>query len=219
MVELGEKKKDSGFANDRAQPDGARQAGGGGYTASDAAQFERLVDGLRRYEAAERRKPAPGPATPETSAFRYSDSDTRAFDRLMEDLTGSRGGRQGQTASQRRPGQGFGYTDADDHLFSDLMAEGRFPPGQRSSEADLSASERPAESAFEYTAQDKEAFRKILSGTQAATEDEAPEEGLHPSKKDRDVGPIKIVDFDKEHARTRAKRRRGAPNIKIRYFD
>ena len=77
----------------------------------------------------------------------------------------------------------------------------------------------PAPSAFNFTDADNAAFRRILSDGDLERGAAPEAETELTSRRDRDVGPMRIVDFDKEHARARETRHRANPNIKIRYFD
>lgn len=78
---------------------------------------------------------------------------------------------------------------------------------------------RPAGNAAQYTRQDLQAFAELVPDGPPG-EDRQAGEGKQPqSKPDRDVGLIRIIDFDKELAREKKSRKRGNLNIKIRYFD
>ncbi len=219
MVETG-KYKPQGVVRSRPNGgDGRQRADGGVYTSEDASHFERLNDAVRLSAGPQRLGTAPVEAVPETSAFDYTECDARAFDRLMGELAGTRTGQRGLTANQRGAGQGFGYTGRDDDAFSKLMAADRFPASHTSQMADPAPAPARTESAFQFTAQDDAEFRKIVSGTPIGPELDQAGAGDGPFRRDRDVGPIRIVDFDKENARAREGSQGSNTNIKVRYFE
>lgn len=220
MVDAEKDEKGPTLAGRQSERGGVRRADGGAYTQQDAALFEKLAD-----FSSVRSRPGAGmkisadasPGVPATGAFEYSDADAREFDRLMDQLSGYRG--LGRAVKPRsRTAAGGGYTEGDDRLFSELMSADRFPT-QAAPRERRPAERRPDESNVQYAQRDVDAFGKIMSGS-LSTEDGGSEGGRERrSRTDRDVGTIRIVDFDKERARARATRKRGNENIKIRYFD
>lgn len=200
--------------------DGGQRIDGGAYTQRDAALFEKLADfsGVGARLSAGVEKPADAdPAAPAPGAFEYSDADAREFDRLMDRLSGYRGpGRSVKPHS--RTAAGGGYTDGDDRLFSDLMSADRFPAPAAPDERPP-AERDPKAGYVRYSRQDMDAFQKIMQRSSSEETDRSEGAKGQPARADRDVGNIRIVDFDEERARTRESRRRGNVNIKIRYFD
>lgn len=184
---------------------------GPSYSPSDAAHFERLADFPPASAAAGAR-----PAAPHSDTFEYTQSDAREFDRLMG-LLGVVGGKV-PSASRGRAAEP-GYTEADNRLFDELMSSDRL--GRTAGQAVLGGAqaEAPAQSAFQYSQQDLEAFAKIMPDASATDGGGPPERSKRASRPDRDVGHIKIVDFDKEHALRKENKRRGKANIKVRFFD
>lgn len=219
MVEKGRDKTGDAGCNRVKEPDGGQRSDGGAYTPQDASHFESLNDAVRASAGPLRLGQASVDQAPQSSAFDYTESDDLAFDRLMQDLGGSRNRHQGQTASQRLAGQGFGYTEQDDKAFSELASAERFPANAADVTTGPATISSGGESAFQFTDQDDQAFRKIMTGTPLAPEHDDTANFDRPSREDRDVGPIRIVDFDKENARARESAGRGNTNIKVRYFD
>lgn len=187
------------------------------YTPSDAAHFERLAD-LSHVSAgigagADRRA-GERPAAPSSSAFEYTESDARAFDRLMGQL-GS--GRVRVRPAKRGASAGSGYTESDNRLFDELLSADRFSTA--AAQDGPGRTEVPAESTVRYTRQDLDAFEKFMPGGSAGDGRRSEERSGGPARPDRDVGHIRIVDSDQEQARGKESRRPGKVNIKVRYFD
>ncbi len=196
-----------------------RRADGRAYTADDVVHFDRLNDGVRVSAGLARSVIAPDKDTPSGSAFTYTESDDRAFDRLLNALCDVRAGQQGQTASQRIPGQGFGYTEEDDKAFSRLMPAERSPAGHDNATTDRARPPAAEDRVFQFTSRDDEAFGRIIAGTPLGPPAGAADARDRTGKRDRDVGPIRIVEFDKERARARETGLDDGRGIKIRYFD
>ena len=76
-----------------------------------------------------------------------------------------------------------------------------------------------AADAVYYSATDLEAFAQIMPTEPAHAAAAVEASATASPTSDRDVGPIRIVDFGKVQARSRHRRRAGALQIKIRYFD
>ena len=186
------------------------------YTPSDTEKFEKLTEltqvrgGL--YAASE-----DPPETSEPKAYQYTENDAREFQKLMAFVDRNKGARRSPGQSKPSAAGNSGYSASDNRLFDEMMA---FDHQRAAITATPTAREqRPAASAVQYSRQDLQAFAKLLPD-ELPGEDRRAGDGKRPrSRPDRDVGHIKIVDFDSEHAREKESRRRGNPNIKVRYFD
>lgn len=225
---MGERKTNRGArmnAEGRSGNAEERRADGGTYTPDDIRQFEYLTGfadlnaplGSLFNLSSENAVDAISDGGPVVENFEYTDGDAQAFDRLMERLN--------DTKTQFRkvkPRSVSGYTEEDDRLFSALTAT-----IIRQSESVLDeqrqASETRMESVFHYTDQDDENFRKLMpiSSDSIAGQGGAGQEenNVRPTRKDRDVGVIRVIDFDKQNTRGERAERRSDVNMKIRYFD
>ena len=144
-------------------------------------------------------------ADPPPSSAAYSARDLQAFDSLLP----GRSSRQRAAApTLSRP-----YSESDHRLFEDLMA---FDKRRTAAAAPDSSG---AASAFQYAPEDLVAFERLSPDGPEDRRDIAASGAAPAGRRDKDVGHIKIVDFDKERSRQKESRRRGSMNIKIRYFD
>ena len=183
--------------------DNAVAGSGTSYTSSDSEKFARLAnfsfatpDWMRSGDLA-------AEAPPGTN---YSESDLRAFEALVPGDTNRRGKRPDSPSST--------YSEGDDRLFEDLMAFDKRP-----SASAATTEPRGKDNAFQYAAKDLEAFDRLSPDGPAHSKTEPQTMPARGSSRDRDVGHIKIMDFDKERNRQRENKRRDGMSIKIRYFD
>jgi hypothetical protein len=200
----------------RTPADGGSEPDRSGYTRSDIEQFDRLmkfpsVAGDFRAENNQSSDLSPTPAV------QHTEQDLLQFQRLMTFDSG----RKSPPRSAGRAGRGAtrdaGYSHSDNRLFDDLtsLAAARGTPPQDS------PAERQTEApdTQRYSDKDLQAFQK-LTPSEPPAEDGYQDSGVeHPSAPDTAIGHIRIVEFDREHARRKESERRGAANIKIRYFD
>lgn len=184
-------------------------APGVSYTDSDVALFESLMNYPTVDPGQKLHDGGPDDAPP-ADAFQYTEQDTRLFQELMtfEPRHASR--------EPRRRERAFVYTDEDNELFDGLMYF------ERGSDAnDTAGRKKQPEEALEpvtYTQQDLESFQKLTPGGQQDVE-EPDKLRKGRSRSDRDVGHIRIVDFDNERLRQRRNRTGREPGIKVRFFD
>ncbi len=212
--------KTTSATKERSNPySGFQRVDGSTYTLEDASHFDRLNDVVGHCVRPFRLETEDFDTVPQTPAIDYTQSDARAFDSLMAELDGVRSGHHGQTANQRGSGQSYGYTNADNALFSEFMSADRFPVTNFAPNTDPVVAPDNGASAFRFTDRDDEEFQKILSGTSARSKPDGNLSPDHSWRRDRDVGPLRIIDFDEEHSRARENKQRGNLNIKVRYFD
>jgi hypothetical protein len=148
---------------------------------------------------------------------KHTPGDTEQFEKLMTSFERHEGTRPSAEHSNQNAARKTAYSESDDRLFDGLMAFDHHRPAA-TPESPV-RERRPAENAVQYTRQDLQAFAELVPD-EPPGEDRPAAEGRRPqSKPDRDVGPIRIIDFDKKRAREKKSRERGNLNIKIRYFD
>ena len=147
----------------------------------------------------------------------HTPGDTEQFEKLMASFERHEGTRPSAEHGNQNAARKTAYSESDDRLFDGLMA---FDHHRLAATPESPVREqRPAENAVQYTRQDLQAFAELMPD-EPPGEDRLAAEGRRPqSKPDRDVGLIRIIDFDKERAREKKSRKRGNLNIKIRYFD
>lgn len=183
------------------------------YSGRDLDHFERLSDFSSHRGAAEASTGGAGPGPADAAAFAYSNNDMQAFSRLMDDL--------GQVRSVATRSRGTGawgdYSAGDAAQFSALMAPERFAVGGSAAPRGAGPSSDPAD-AVAYSVADRAAFARIMPDATATEEGGATESWL-PSDKDRDVGPIRVVEFGDDQARSSRRDGLSDVKIKVRYFD
>lgn len=184
------------------------------YTGRDLDHFERLSDFSSQRGAAESSAGGAGPGPAGAAAFAYSNGDMQAFSRLMGDL--------GQVRSVATRSRGTGawgdYSAGDAAQFSALMAPERFAAGGSVAPRGAGPSSDSAD-AVAYSASDRAAFARIMPDATATEESGGATESWLPSDKDRDVGPIRVVEFGNDQARSSRRNRLSDVKIKVRYFD
>ena len=188
--------------------DGASELLGSEYARHDIAHFEKLMLPFSALGGSRRL----GEFESSASAFQYTESDALEFQRLMtfdDERNRSRGsgGRAGRT----------GYTQADSRLFAEMS---RFDHNYVSAaEGDRAKRQAQGPGASAYTQKDLRTFRAMMPGSPEREEQHAAELDSRPVGADRDVGPIRIVDFGEQHSREKDNRRRRSAGMKIRFFD
>ena len=147
----------------------------------------------------------------------HTPGDTEQFEKLMAPFERHEGTHPSAEHGNQNVARKTAYSESDDRLFDGLMAFDRLRLAARL-ESPV-REQRPAETAVPYTRQDLQAFAELVPD-EPRGENALAAEGRRPqSKPDRDVGLIRIIDFDKELTREKKSRERGNLNIKIRYFD
>ena len=148
---------------------------------------------------------------------KHTPGDTEQFEKLMTSFERPEGTRPLAEPGNRNAARKTAYSESDDRLFDGLMA---FDHHRLAATPESPAREkRPAKHTIQHTRQDLQAFAELMPD-EPPGEDRLAAEGRRPqSKPDRDVGLIRIIDFDKERAREKKSREQGNLNIKIRYFD
>jgi hypothetical protein len=181
------------------------------YSPGDRQHFDELM----RYTAtvverwSESVEPeAAGPA----AGVDYSDGDMHEFRKLMSGDDGCAPGlRRGRQAL------GLSYSETDCRQFDELLRIERIDL-RRSASAQESPSVPPSPS-IDYSRADLEQFRRLAGEAQEQRQPAAIEQEDELAKVDRDVGDIKIIDFDKQNARNHKIRQQGNVHMKIRFFD
>ena len=216
MVDARSDLKKQSDVSGRPNTDGTADSGRAKYTPRDAEQFTKLV-ALTQIRSNPYAAGDDQPETSPSSAFDYTEGDQRAFEKLMTSLDRHNGTRRSSGRRNPKGAGSSGYSESDNRLFNEMMAFDRHRPA--TSLENAAREQGPAVGAVRYSQQDLRAFAKLMPDEPTDGEHRADEEKLSRTGRDRDVGHIRIVDFDKEHAGEREGRRRGNPNIKIRYFD
>jgi hypothetical protein len=152
-----------------------------------------------------------------SGGLKHTSGDIEQFQKLMAPFERREGMRPSAGHSNQNAAGKTAYSKSDNRLFDSLMV---FDGHRLAATLENPAREqRPAENAVHYTRQDLQAFAE-LAPDEPPGEDRQVVEGKQPQPRpERDVGLIRIIDFDKEHAREKKSRKRGNLNIKIRYFD
>jgi hypothetical protein len=186
------------------------------YSPGDMQLFDEL---MRFAVAAAERWPEnvePEAAGP-SAGVDYTDGDLHEFRELMsaDDDCGTVGHAPG--LRRGRPAFGLSYSETDCRQFDELV---RIEPIdlRRPGSAGESSSVPPSPS-IEYSRADLEQFRQLAGEAQDERQPAPLEGGNAHAKADRDVGHIKIIDFDKRHARSHKIRQQGNVHMKIRFFD
>lgn len=145
---------------------------------------------------------------PNSGRLDYTRVDLGHFEKLMAFDSEHKGARRSSGRADSKHAPRTGYTDSDNRLFEDLMSFDH----HRAASPPLGP-KTPARSSVHYTPQDLKHLQSLMPGEPT---DEREEQR---SGRDTDSSHIRIVDFDKEHAKQKENRRQGNADMKIRYFD
>lgn len=138
--------------------------------------------------------------------FRYTEEDDRQFQKLAGLATPKRN-------VSTPAGHGGRYTKTDRELFDRLSPA---PRDAAAAAVRVSPAPKAAAEPVRYSDRDLEAFRRLMPGE---AQDDQPAHPAKTAQRDRDVGPIRIVDADLERERERRNRNRRDPRVKVRFFE
>lgn len=184
------------------------------YTQDDNRHFEHLMQLTHRAKS-----PAGGVSSRVTQErrFDYSDEDYRLFETLGAPLARFR--RNGGRAGAGKASRGGHYTKDDHRLFASLAPDpvhSDRPDSKRPSETDRSSR------AQEYSKSDLNKFHSLLPGQPEEETGDPGRDFLARSPRDRDVGKIKIKQFDQPGigpASDTSHTKPEQPGIKVKFFD
>ncbi len=198
------------------------------YSDQDRAQFNALSDGISNLTPLISSQFRPLESD-DSRQFSYSHSDQEAFNKLLHSNEGKNS--LGTTTVQRFPKVGTGdrYTNRDTANFETLMKfDGSSSFGSGPDQSNTTQSERQTGN-FTYTETDLLAFENLKStGSMDDSDNNAKQPELagisnqllvSKNSTDRDVGPIKIIEYNKQGSAPATARDRANENIKIRFYD
>ena len=190
------------------------------YTSEDADQFARLIESCDQQSTI---AISVDKNQHDRSArdFIYSTNDDAEFKKLRNGL----GKRQSDGPESTKNTQHYakaqtidGYTHTDQAQFSSLMSFGENSYRTTTSEKPVKIDDRK----FSYSEQDQLCFEQLTPRTEKEEVDQnirSTTEDLFLGSDDRDVGVIKIIEYDKIKAEKVKKEDRPNENVKIRFFD
>ena len=190
------------------------------YTAEDANQFTKLIQSCDRNSTILISTDEEHHSSV-TRAFRYSSNDDDVFKKLCDGLGKRQSRDEGNAINTRHYDKVEtvdGYTSTDQENFSSLMSFSENNIGSTTSEKSAETDDRN----FSYSDQDQLCFEQLMPrNEQEGTHSDITsnkEESLVGTN-DRDVGVIKIIEYDKIKSNKVKKEDRPNENVKIRFFD
>jgi hypothetical protein len=184
------------------------------YTPDDAEQFETLMRYLDIPPGSVGERVTDNKTSSERSNFHYADNDERQFQELLDVSAKLSKSRASDYGARHKFTGTLGYNDNDQRQFSELLAAHntyRFEHQASQIESD--------EPAFTYTEQDRAAFDALMPAQQEQTNRLTSDAKKPTGDNERRFVYIKIIDYVKEHAKTKENGTRIDSGLKIRYFD
>ena len=185
------------------------------YRDQDAQQFEALNEQIKYRQShtsrSERKK-----KKPVHHHFSYSESDVAQFQTILPDVNSA--DRQETLMSDEKTNSGFtgAYKQSDNDQFQALM---NFNDNQSRGHDAKPAFTNNDDRSFSYSELDLQTFSQLEHPGLANKANTSDIFSQTPSRPERDVGPIKIMQFDGKSNKARKTSRQSNRNIKVRYFD
>lgn len=161
-----------------------------------------------------KKQPQPGDHGPVPGY--YTHGDTQIFESLMNFPGATRPG-PGSGADTAAPASSstFPYTRSNTRESGKLNT---FDTGRKETSRPVRAARASAATSSIYTDSDNRIFNELAPGIQKSGTTREEDRAQQPSRGDKDVGHIRIVDFDKECSREKNSAR-GSAGIKIHFFE
>ncbi len=199
-------------------------ADGQNFTDRDTVHFETLMNSFDvntgvHAERQDENKESPRMAVPDE--FPYTGSDILEFQKLMASSNAPGNMRNTGPLSSGKVSNNTSYTEDDNHFFDAL---GSFdwragPNAGTTSSANPPKRQAPTPDTVKYSRQDLEIFARLMPGAAGSREYATSKPDAAPIHIDRDVGHIRIVDYDKQRLADSKRKNRPHIDMKIHYFD
>lgn len=186
------------------------------YRDQDAQQFDALNQQINSRQPYTSHNETEVEATVEQAndhRFTYSENDAAHFQKILPKVKSTKQTKKSREEGTHKNGFENTYKQSDDEQFHALM---NFTDSQSTSTNTTRAISTIDERSFAYSEQDRKAFNQLTPGDKASTSEAAPQTANHA---ERDVGHIKIMEFDGKKDKARSTPRQSNLNIKVRYFD
>ncbi len=188
------------------------------YHDQDEEQFEALnqqIKSGRSYSRSGETDTGAETADPKANDHRstYNESDAALFQAILPKVKSTKRAKKPRIEVPNKNGFESTYKQSDDEQFQALMNFTDSQPTNANSKLALS---NINDRSFAYSEQDIKAFNQLTLDDQTSSSS-APAQST--TRADRDVGPIKIMEFDDKKGKARRTPRQSNLNIKVRYFD
>ena len=185
------------------------------YRDQDAQQFEVLNEQIQSRQSHSNRRQS-RQAKPLHHRSSYSESDVAQFEQILPGVITA--DEQQPPISDKKINRGYKsvYKQSDDDQFQALM---RFNDTQSTDHNAKPALANNDDRSFSYSEQDLRTFNQLRIGNPDKKANTSDTFSQTPARHERDVGPIKIMEFDGKTTKARERTRQGNVNIKVRYFD
>ena len=185
------------------------------YRDQDAQQFEALNEKIQSKQSHSSHRQS-RQEKPVHHRFTYSESDAAQFQKILPDADSA--DKQEIPITDKKIYNGFGsaYKQSDNAQFQALMNFNDNKPLDHDAKSALTNND---DRSFSYSELDLQTFNQLTVGNPDKKASTSDISSRTPTRQERDVGPIKIMEFDGKKSKARKRTRQGNVNIKVRYFD